>query len=91
MFPKSTNTKQSIALGKVIKHLRITHNFKPEYIAHQIGLSVSSLHKVEKGLTCVRFSDIHKISRGLKITLDEIGLLYEKELEKLPPPAENEG
>ena len=91
MFPKSTHTKQSKALEKVIKQLRIIHNFKPEYIAIQMGLSVSSLYKMEKGLTCVRFTDMHKIGRGLKISLDEIGLLYEKEWEKLPPPAENEG
>ncbi len=90
MFPKSTHTKQSKALGKAIKQLRIIHNFKPEYIAIHMGLSVSSLYKMEKGLTCVRFSDIHKISKGFKISLDEIGLLYERELEKMPPHPENE-
>jgi transcriptional regulator with XRE-family HTH domain len=86
MFLKTTRTKQCIALGKAIKQLRITHNFKHEYIADQIGLSVSSLYKMEQGLTCVRFTDMHKIGRGLKISLDEIGLLYEKELEKMSPP-----
>lgn len=90
MHSKSLRLNQRIALAKVIIIICNRHNLKLEYIAHQIGLSVSSLYKMEQGHTCIRFTDMYKIGKASKMSLDEIGLLYERELEKMPPSPENE-
>jgi transcriptional regulator with XRE-family HTH domain len=74
---------QRLALARTLSILRITKDFKREYLAGKIGFSCASIDKLEQGVTNARFADVVIICKALEIDFCEFVCLYEKELLKL--------
>ena len=77
---------QRLAFARALSILRITKDYKREYIAEKIGLSCASIDKLEQGVTSARFADVVIICKALEVDVEEFVCLYEKELLKLSPP-----
>jgi transcriptional regulator with XRE-family HTH domain len=77
---------QQLAIGRALSILRKTKGYKRDYLAGKIGLSCASIDKLEQGITSAKFADVVIICRTLEVEMGEFVCLYEKELNKLPPP-----
>jgi DNA-binding Xre family transcriptional regulator len=77
---------QRLALARTLSILRITKDFKREYLAEKIGFSCASIDKLEQGVTNARFADVVIICKALDVELRDFHELYERELQKLSPP-----
>lgn len=60
------------ALGKSLREIRCKKSFTQEYISLESGISRSHIAMIEAGKRDVTISVLFKISRALKVTLEEI-------------------
>ena len=61
------HTESLVALGKVIKLIRLMRDMKQSELAKQAGLSVSYICLLERGKRDMSWSTIWKISKALQI------------------------
>ena len=59
-------------LGKRIKSLRKEKNLTQEELAHESGISVLHLIKIENGKSNPTFETLVKLSKGFDISLSEL-------------------
>lgn len=57
----------NIALGSILRNIRVNNNLKREFIAKKISCSKSFIDKVEQGTTSIRFAQLHRICFAIKI------------------------
>lgn len=83
MHPKSIRKDHRKPLSRALMLLRKRKDFRRDYLAIKIGLSLSSMDKIEQGVTYLRFIDVYMLCKTLGVDLHELGVLFELELEKL--------
>lgn len=55
-----------------IKHFREVNNFTQEYVAGNIGLSISGYSKIERGATEITVSQLEKIAMVLQVPVEKL-------------------
>ena len=69
--------KKKQQLGKAILKLRKEQKISQECLSEKIGVSVSTLYRIEKGAANVTFNSMLDIASGLNISLSSIILQCE--------------
>jgi transcriptional regulator with XRE-family HTH domain len=57
----------NVQFGRKLKQLRIENNLTQKELAAKVGLSLSYLHRVEKGYTTISIADMESVSRVLNV------------------------
>jgi transcriptional regulator with XRE-family HTH domain len=70
------------AVGKVIKAFRQHLNYKQEFVAKKLNVTVATLANIENGRVSVDIVKLHKLSMILKVHLKDIVALASEILEK---------
>lgn len=91
MHPKTIRQNHRKPLSRTIMLLRKREDLKRDYLAKKIGLSLSSMDKMEQGVTYLRFIDVYMLCKTLGVDLQELSVLFEKELENVTLPHESNG
>ena len=77
----------NIAIGKIIKKLRLEHNWRQEVVARKLAISIPAYSKIESGATDVNMSRLEEIARVFKINIvDLLANETGKETESLSIP-----
>ncbi len=63
--------------------LRKRKDVRRAYLAKKIGISLSSMDKIEQGVTYLGFIDVYILCKTLGVDLHEFCVLFELELEKI--------
>jgi transcriptional regulator with XRE-family HTH domain len=63
-----------IQFGRRLRLLRLTRDLTQERLAEQIGISVTFLGLIERGVTTPSFKTIEKIAAALKVSVSELFL-----------------
>lgn len=64
--------KHLAAFGKRVAALRQQRNLTQEQLAERTGLAADSIGAIEQGRRWARLTTLHKIAKGLKISIDEL-------------------
>jgi transcriptional regulator with XRE-family HTH domain len=67
------------ALGAALRRLRERRGLAQEQLAHDAGVSMGALSKVERGLTSPAWGTVRQLAGGLGVSLAELGRLVEAE------------
>lgn len=59
-------------LPEILRKIRVLKNYSQEYLAEQIGVSLSSYARYEAGKVEIDFYSVLKIARLYKMSLDEL-------------------
>lgn len=86
MYPKTIRKDHRKPLSRALMLLRKRKDFRRDYLAKKIGLSLSSMDKMEQGVTYLRFIDVFILCKALGVDLHELGVLFERELENVTLP-----
>ncbi len=91
MHPKTIRKDHRKPLSRALMLLRKRKDFRRDYLAKKIGLSLASMDKIEQGVTYLRFIDVYMLCKTLGVDLQELGVLFEKELENVILSHESNG
>jgi transcriptional regulator with XRE-family HTH domain len=83
MHPKTIRKDHRKPLSRALMLLRKRKDFRRDYLAIKIGISLSSMDKIEQGVTYLRFIDVYMLCKALGVDLHELSVLFERELESV--------
>jgi transcriptional regulator with XRE-family HTH domain len=66
------------ALAAVLRELRAASGRSQEDIAHEVGLTVGSYARIERGQSNPTWSTVRRIANALSITLGDLGTAVDK-------------
>ena len=72
--------KLYIAVGKVLRKVRMDHDLKFTIFCYENDISKSTLNNIENGTKQTYFSKIAKVVSSLDMSFEEFGKLLDKEL-----------
>jgi transcriptional regulator with XRE-family HTH domain len=61
------------ALAEVLRELRAASGRSQEDVAHEVGLTLGSYARIERGLADPKWSTLRRIARALGVTLADLG------------------
>lgn len=67
-----------VTLGEKIRKIRELKNFKQEHMADQLGISVNSYGKLERGETEIGYERLEQIAKALDVSVQDILSFDEK-------------
>lgn len=72
-------------IPQILKRLRLSGNFSQEFVASNLGISLSTYSRIERGQVQIDLVTAHKVSLFYKISLDELvnGPLVESNAKRL--------
>lgn len=70
------------AFAKVLKELRLKNNLSQETFAFEVGIHRTYVSQLERGLKSPSLKTIQKVSQVLGISLSELMVLVEAEINK---------
>ena len=91
MHPKTIRKDHRKPLSRALMLLRKRKDFRRDYLAKKIGLSLASMDKIEQGVTYLRFIDVFMLCKTLGVDLHELSVVLERELENVTLPHEGNG
>ena len=68
---QNSKNKNLLILGNSIKKLRIKHKWKIETLAVRVGVSASTIFRIESGICEPKYLTIKNIASALSMTLSE--------------------
>ncbi len=71
------------ALARTLYHYRLARNLKREYVAQALGVSKSTIDKMEQGAHPLRFADVHNYCCALQVPFASFLADYQNELNRL--------
>lgn len=90
MYQTAHRKNHRKALSRTLAILRKRQEVRREYLANKLGLSLSSMDKLEQGVTYLRFTDVYILCKALGVEIKDLIVLYEMELEKVSSPCESD-
>jgi transcriptional regulator with XRE-family HTH domain len=69
-MPREENP--SVALGQAIREFRLQVDLTQEALAHEAGITVGQLSKIERGQSNPRWGTVRRIARGLRVSLPDL-------------------
>ena len=66
------------ALAHVLRELRTGRGRSQEDVAHEVGLTLGSYARIERGLADPKWSTLRRIAEALGISLDDLGRAVEE-------------
>ena len=70
--PKYAGVKELVALGKVIRELRLELEYSQEAFADEVGIDRSYVGGIERGEHNLALMNLLKISRTLKLSVSQL-------------------
>ena len=61
-----------LKLGEHIRTIRVSKNITQEQLANEIGVEISQISRIERGIISTSISNLHNISRVLDIPLKDL-------------------
>ena len=61
-----------LAFGKNLKKVRNTKGFSQENLANDIGIEISQISRIERGIINTSIINTHKIAKALKIEVKDL-------------------
>ena len=66
------------ALGQVLRELRTASGRSQEDVAHEVGLTLGSYARIERGLADPKWSTLRRIAAALGVSLADLGRAVEE-------------
>jgi transcriptional regulator with XRE-family HTH domain len=76
--PRRPPAQPDQALAALLRRLRQSRALTQEHVAHAAGLTISSLSKIERGLTNPHWTTVGKIATALSVSLQELAVGVER-------------
>jgi transcriptional regulator with XRE-family HTH domain len=61
-----------ISFGEKLRQLRLAKGFTQEQLANELGVEISQISRIERGVINTSVTTIHAISKTLKIDVSEL-------------------
>jgi transcriptional regulator with XRE-family HTH domain len=75
----SPRARADMALATVLRRLREKRGLSQETLAHESGITTSSLNRIESGAAAPGWSTVRRLAEALGVSLAELGALVEAE------------